>query len=61
MKWQPKDVVAIIVIVGAGFLLYQGIDTWVSATLVAIICAYYGIDLAPFISIGRNQKNKKGD
>lgn len=61
MKWQPKDVIAIIVLIGAGLLIYQGINSWVGISAIAVICAYYGIDLAPFISVGRNQKNKKGE
>lgn len=59
MKWQPKDVIAILIIVIAGFLLWQGIDTQVGWALIAIVDAYYGLDLTPFIKIGRNQKKKK--
>lgn len=59
MKWQPKDVIAIIIVVGAGFLLYQGIDTWVGGALLGIVCAYYGLDFAPFIKLGRNQGTKR--
>lgn len=59
-KWTPKDVVAIIMIAGGVFLLQQGINSWVGGTLVAVACAYFGIDLTPFIKIGRNQGKKKG-
>jgi len=61
MKWQPKDVIAIIIVLGAISLLWQGIDTLVSWTLLGIVAAYYGIDLTPFIKLGRNQKKKKGE
>ena len=58
-KWQPKDVIAILVIVIAGVLLFKGIDTIVGWSLVAVVCAYYGIDFTPFIKLGRNQTPKK--
>jgi len=59
MKWQPKDVIALIVVIGALGLLAMGIDSYVGWTLVGLVAAYYGIDLAPSISLGRNQKSKK--
>jgi len=59
MKWQPKDIIALVVIIIAGVLLFKGIDTMVGWTLVAVVCAYYGIDFTPFIKLGRNQKKKE--
>lgn len=59
MKWQPKDVIALVVIIIAGTLLAMGINHLVGWTLVAVVCAYYGIDLTPFIKLGRNQVKKK--
>ena len=59
MKWQPKDVIALVIIAGAIYLLATGRDSWVGASLLGIVCAYYGIDLTPFIKLGRNQKPKK--
>lgn len=61
MKWQPKDVIAIVVVIGAIALIWQGLDNLVGFSLLGIIAAYYGIDLTPFIKLGRNQKNKKED
>jgi len=58
-KWQPKDVIALVIIVGALFLLWQGINTYVGWALVGIVAAYYGIDLMPFIKLGRNQGKKE--
>lgn len=58
-KWQPKDVIAVIVIVGAISLLWGGINHIVAFALLGIIAGYYGIDLTPFIKVGRNQGNKK--
>lgn len=60
-KFEPKDVIAVIIIVGAIYLLATGVNHWVGASLLAIVGAYYGIDLSPFLKIGRNQKKKKGD
>lgn len=59
MKWKPKDVIALVVIVIAGVLLGLGINHQVGWTLVAIVCAYYGIDLTPFLKVGRNQGKPK--
>jgi len=59
MKWKPKDIIALVVIIIAGVLLGMGIDTQVGWTLIAVVCAYYGIDLTPFIKLGRNQKKKE--
>ena len=60
-KWAPKDVIALIVIGGGIFLLASGINHYVGMAHIAVICAYYGIDLAPFFKIGRNQGRKKED
>ncbi|GAI80575.1 unnamed protein product [marine sediment metagenome] len=59
MKWQPKDVIALVVIIGAIMLLAMGIDSLVGWTLLGIVGAYYGIDLTPWLKVGRNQKGKK--
>lgn len=60
MKWMPKDVIALVVILIAAGLLFKGIDTLVGWTLVAVVCAYFGIDLSPWFRVGRNQRPKKG-
>ena len=59
MKWMPKDVIALVVIVVAGVLLGMGINHQVGWALIAIVCGYYGIDLCPFIKLGRKQKEKE--
>ncbi len=58
-KWAPKDVIALVVIVGAIYLLANSIDSFVGWTLVGIVGAYYGIDLTPFLKLGRNQGKKE--
>ncbi|MBA7698141.1 hypothetical protein ES703_106816 [subsurface metagenome] len=60
MKWQPKDVIALVVILIAGGLLFTGTNGRVGWALIVVVCAYYGIDLSPWFRIGRNQKPKKG-
>lgn len=58
-KWEPKDVIACIIVAGAIYLLASGVNHWVGASLLGIIGAYYGIDLTPAIKLGRNQGKKK--
>lgn len=60
MKWQPKDVIACIIILGCIALKCLGHDDVVSWSLLAVVGAYYGLDLSPWVKIGRNQKPKKG-
>lgn len=61
MKWKPQDIIALVVILGAIALLVMGRDTIIGWTLIAVVCAYYGIDLTPFVKLGRNQSKKKGE
>ena len=58
-KWQPKDVIAVLVIAGAIYLLASGVNHWVGASLLGIVGAYYGIDLTPWLKVGRNQSKKE--
>jgi len=58
-NWQPKDVIAVLVIGVAATLLLKGINGTVAWSLVAIVAGYYGIDFAPFIKWGRNQSKKE--
>ncbi len=59
MKWQPKDVIACIIIVNCFILLLLGQDSVITWTLLAVVGAYYGIDLTPWVRIGRRQKPEK--
>lgn len=56
MKWTPRDVIAGIIVVGCFVMLFMGKDSAITWIQLAVIAAYYGIDLAPFIKLGRNQK-----
>ena len=59
MMWEPKDVIAGIIVVGGLTLLGLGINSWVGGSLLGLIAAYYGIDLTPQIKLGRRQQPKK--
>lgn len=60
-RWQPKDFIALAVVIGAVSLLHRDINSFVGFTLIGIVCAYYGIDLTPWFKVGRNQGKKEGD
>ena len=57
-KLEGKDIFSIIVVVCASALILAGKDTVVGFTLLGVVCGYYGIDLTPFIKIGRKQGGK---
>ena len=58
-KWGPQDVIALILIIGGLVLRFTGVDGATGAGLLVIAGLYYGIDLTPFIKLGRNQSAKK--
>ena len=37
---HPRDIIAVVVLIGAGWLIYKGIDSFVTA-LVSLIVGYY--------------------
>lgn len=61
MKWEPKDVIACIIVAGCIVMICIGINSTIKWTLLGIVGAYYGLDLTPFIKLGRRQKSKKGE
>ncbi len=58
MIWKPQDVIACIVIIGSITMICLGEDGTVKYILLGVVGLYYGIDLTPFIKLGRNQKPK---
>ncbi len=56
MKWAPKDVIAGLIIVGCMVMIIMGLDGTIKWTLLGVVGLYYGIDLTPFIKLGRRQK-----
>ena len=59
MKWQPKDVIACLIISGCIVMICLGIDGTLKWTLLGVVGAYYGIDLTPWFRLGRRQKTNK--
>ncbi len=47
-------------VIGGVILLIKGIDSTVGVILLIIVGSYLGLDLMPFVPLGKNQK-KKGD
>lgn len=58
-KWTPRDIVAVLIVAGAVYLLATGVNDKVGWALVAIVAGYYGIDFTPWFKVGRNQGKKK--
>jgi len=46
-------------VIGGVILLVKGIDSTVGVILLVIVGSYLGLDLMPFIPLGKNQRNKK--
>lgn len=47
-------------VVGGVILLVRGIDSTVGIILLIIVGSYLGLDLTPFVPLGKNQIKKKG-
>ena len=47
-------------VIGGVVLLVRGIDSTVGIILLVIVGGYLGLDLAPWVPLGKNQK-KKGE
>ncbi|MBA7563070.1 hypothetical protein ES708_04723 [subsurface metagenome] len=48
-------------VVGGIILLVKGIDSTVGVVLLIIVGGYLGLDLTPWIPLGKNQKRKGGN
>jgi hypothetical protein len=46
-------------VIGGIILLVKGIDSTVGVILLVIVGSYLGLDLMPFIPLGKNQRNKE--
>ncbi|MBA7529117.1 hypothetical protein ES705_21309 [subsurface metagenome] len=46
-------------VIGGIILLVRGIDSTVGVILLVIVGSYLGLDLMPFIPLGKNQRKKK--
>ncbi len=47
-------------VVGGVILLVKGIDSTVGVILLIIVGGYLGLDLTPWVPLGKNQAKKKG-
>lgn len=45
-------------VIGGIILLVKGIDSTVGIILLVIVGGYLGLDLAPWVPLGKNQKQK---
>lgn len=43
MKWTPRDVIALVIIVGCFVLRALGHDSYVSWSLLGVVAGYYGL------------------
>jgi len=50
--------VVLAAIVAGTVLILSGHDTYIGIGLIVIVAGYLGIDLVPWIPLGRNQKRK---
>ncbi len=48
-------------VIGGIILLVKGIDSTVGVIMLIIVGSYLGLDLAPWVPLGKNQKKKHGD
>jgi len=48
-------------VIGGVILLIRGIDSTVGVILLIIVGSYLGLDLMPFVPLGKNRSKKKGD
>ena len=47
-------------VVGGVVLMLKGINHTVGIIMLIIVGSYLGLDLTPWVPLGRNQKHKKG-
>ena len=45
-------------VIGGIILIIKGIDSTVGVILLVIVGSYLGLDLAPWVPLGKNQKQK---
>ena len=48
-------------VIGGIILLLKGIDSTVGVILLVIVGGYLGLDLTPWVPMGRNQRRKDPD
>ncbi|MBA7525907.1 hypothetical protein ES705_18066 [subsurface metagenome] len=48
-------------VIGGIILIIKGIDHTVGVVLLVIVGGYLGLDLTPWVPLGKNQRQKPGD
>ncbi|KKM86233.1 hypothetical protein LCGC14_1281040 [marine sediment metagenome] len=61
VKWKPIDVISLVIIASCLILIIMDHNGMIKFTLLAVVGLYYGIDLTPFIKLGRRTKHKEED
>jgi len=61
MKWKPIDCISLVLVVGCMALILNGYNGHIHWILLSVVGLYYGVDLTPFIKLGRNVKRKEGE
>lgn len=61
MKWKPQDVMALIIVAGCFALIFMGHNGVIHYTLLGVVGVYYGVDLTPFVKLGRRQSPPKDE
>jgi hypothetical protein len=47
-KWEPKDVIAVVALIGCIVLMSLGYNSWIHWAFGGILAAYVGIDITFF-------------
>ncbi|GAI63234.1 unnamed protein product [marine sediment metagenome] len=53
--------VVLVCVVGGIILIIRGIDHTIGVVLLVIVGGYLGLDLTPWIPLGKNQRQKPDD
>ncbi len=51
--------VVLVCVIGGIILIIQGIDHTIGVILLVIVGSYLGLDLTPWIPLGKNQRHKE--
>ncbi len=60
-KWKPIDIISLVIVTGCMVMIILGFNGQIKFTLLAVVGLYSGIDLTPFIKLGRNIRKREED
>ena len=58
-KWEPADLIALLVVCVCGILLGMGRDSIIGVTLVAVVTGYFGIRITPLGDLLKGKKRNR--